>query len=57
MKCKTPPRWIRRDNVLKRYKTSDRTLDRWVAAHAFPAPKVIGVNTHRFDENELDEYD
>ena len=53
----TSPRWIRRANVLERYKTSDRTIDRWVKAKAFPSPKVIGVNTHRFDENELDEYD
>ena len=51
------PRWAPRATVVKRYKTSDRTIDRWVKAGAFPAPKVIGVNTHRFDENELDEYD
>ena len=57
MEDKIHPRWVRRAKVINRYQTSDRTIERWIKVGAFPAPKVIGVNTHRFDENELDEYD
>ena len=51
------PRWTNRRNVTKRYNISDSSLSRWIKVHAFPAPEIIGVNTFRWDENELDEYD
>ena len=51
------PRWIDRKSVRKRYNTSDSSITRWVKARVFPAPARIGVNTDRWDENILDEYD
>ena len=57
MQNSKPPRWVPRAIVQERYKTSDRTIDRWVDAGKFPPPQVIGVNTFRWDENILDEYD
>ena len=57
MQQKTATRWRNRKEVRKRYNTSDRSLDRWVKAGIFPKPKVIGANTHRWDDHELDVYD
>lgn len=51
------PRWVSRKRVLERYNISDATLFRWNKRGVFPAPETIGVNTHRWDENKLDEYD
>ena len=51
------PRWVPRAVVCSRYKTTDRTIDRWIIAGKFPPPQVIGVNTFRWDLNILDEYD
>jgi len=51
------PRWKSRNQVKARYGTSDSSLSRWVNRGVFPAPTIIGVNTQRWDENELDEYD
>jgi len=51
------PKWIPRKEVLERYKTSPSSLSRWISRGVFPAPQTIGVNSQRFDGNELDEYD
>jgi len=51
------PRWVHRKKVRERYGTSDSSLSRWVNRGVFPAPQTVGVNTQRWDENELDEYD
>jgi predicted DNA-binding transcriptional regulator AlpA len=51
------PRWVPRKAVLKRYNISDSTLNRWTKRRVFPAPQTIGVNTQRWDENVLDDYD
>ena len=58
MEVKSNPRWLDRKAVLKRYKVSNRTIDRWVEKKLFPAPKVIGEATQRWDaENDLEAYD
>lgn len=51
------PRWLNRHAVCERYDTSESSLSRWNKAGVFPEPKTIGVNTIRWDENELDAYD